>query len=492
MKNILIIYVERIVQVVVGLLISYFVINYFTSNEYGIYKYIMSIVNIFVIFILLGFNIANVRYIPEYLINNTYSKINYQILVFTTIQIFILGISLLLFWYFYTNEYFKLNNNIEIIYLLLLVILNYMKSYFAESLLVAFSKRILLTYIRIVLYIIQFVIIYISIMQEVNIKEFIEYIVFYSFIETFILVITMLKVYKEEISTFHIKKFNLSKPYAVAINNYGFSIVNFFRDNAITIVVVSYLFDYTEVAYYSVALIIPNMIRSFTPSKIFAGLLIPEFVAQYNKTKKDLDIFNGINFISKINLIFLIPAIIYSVFLYQFIIENYFSLDYANNTNLLAIILFINILFLSYLDLNILLSNILEKSHLVLKINILSISNILFLFLFHSFGRYSIGISNLISTFFTVIVFWFVLRNIYNMKIEFNFFNKNILFYSVILLISSFLIFNINIYLYMILFPIIVVVGWLILVKTTFFLDFEKEFIFNKLIKNKKLRGYYE
>ena len=257
-------------------------------------------------------------------------------------------------------------------------------------------------------------------------------------------------------------------------------VVNFLRDNAATIIVVTYLFDYHEVAYYSIALILPNILRGFSPSKVFSGLIMPEFVKKYKINNDKQVVFDGLNFMSKLNLIFLIPAIIYSIFMYQFVIESFFSFEYSKNTFHLSMFLFINVLFLSYLDLNILASNILEKSNLVFKLKLFSISNIVLLVALSEIGRLSIGIANLVSTFLTVIAFWIVLKKHFNNRINFYFIRKEILIYTLVLLATSILLYRINIYIYMIIFLIFSIIVIYYIIKSDFISNEEKVFLKNK------------
>jgi len=292
--------------------------------------------------------------------------------------------------------------------------------------------------------------------------------------------IGLASIYKNMVPTNKIKKFKIAKQLTYSFHNYGFMVVNFLRDNAATIIVVTYLFDYHEVAYYSIALILPNILRGFSPSKVFSGLIMPEFVKKYKINNDKQVVFDGLNFMSKLNLIFLIPAIIYSIFMYQFVIESFFSFEYSKNTFHLSMFLFINVLFLSYLDLNILASNILEKSNLVFKLNLFSISNIVLLVALSEIGRLSIGIANLVSTFLTVIAFWIVLKKHFNNRINFYFIRKEILIYTLVLLATSILLYRINIYIYMIIFLIFSIIVIYYIIKSDFISNEEKVFLKNK------------
>jgi O-antigen/teichoic acid export membrane protein len=488
LKEAFIIYFERIVNVFTGFLLSYLVINYFSQNDYGIYKYVMSLGSLFIVFAMLGFNLANIRFIPEYILHKEYKKINYQIFYFAVIQIAFIIVSLITVYILYINKILQIDNQIDIRYLYVIFIGYYIKSYFAESLLVAFSKRIILTYLRIILYFIQVIIIYYAIYNNVNIKDFIYYVMLFSIIEAFVLTLGIISVYKKLIPSFTFNKFNLNKQYNYSFNNYGFIIVNFLRDNAATIVVVSYLFNYTEVAYYSVALIIPNIVRGFSPSKVFSGLIMPEFVKKYKQNGEEQEIFDGLNFMGKINIIFLIPAVIYSIFMYQFVISTFFSMDYAINSFHLSIFLFLNIVLMSYLDLNLLASNILEKSDLVFKLNLFSISNIVLLLILSELGRISIGIANLLSTFFTVFAFWIVLQKYFQNRINFYFLNKEIIIYFIVLLAFSFGLYLFNIYVYMIVFLIVSMIAILYIIKSNFINTQERKFLQSKLPQ--KIKGW--
>ena len=489
LKEFVIIYVERIIQVLVGFVITYLIVNYFNANDYGVYKYVLSLSAMFVLLVLLGFNATNVRYIPAFLLHNDYAKINYQVLLFTVIQFVLVVATLSVLYYLINSELIDISDGIATSYLFLFFVFNYLKAYFGESLLVAFSKRLLLTYIRIFLYFVQLSLICFAVVEESNIQEFVFYLMIISGVEFFLLGLGALSVYVKQLPDATVEKFDLKNQFSYSFNNYGFSWVNFLRDNAATVIVVSYLYSYTEVAYYSVALIIPNIVRSFSPSKVFSGLVMPEFVKRYSLSGDEAVVFDGLGFLSKINLLFLVPAILYSCFLYTFIVESFFGLDYAVNSFSLSLFLFINILFLSYLDINLLAANIFERSNLVLNINLLSVSNILLLFLLSDVGRESIGFSNLASTFLTVIGFWFVFGRIYKRKINFNFFEKNVLVFFGGLLAISAVLYSVSLYLYMFLFPVVALFGVFFMTRTSFFQEFERDFIRGRFALYARVEG---
>ncbi|WP_210397609.1 hypothetical protein [Motiliproteus sediminis] len=488
MKEISVIYIERILQVSVGFFITYMVVNYFDPSDYGVYKYVVSLGSMFLILVLLGFNFANIRYIPEYLLRKEFGKIFFQVGLFAIIQCVLIVVVMAVVYTLHKNEIIGFDKRISIIMLSVLCLLYYIKSYFCESLYVALSKRLRLTYFRILLYFIQFAIVYFAIkVNFVDIKEFLIYIVAFSGVEVLVLSFGLLLILRRILPGLSVESFSLKEHFSYATNNYGFSWTNFLRDNAATIVLVSYLFEFTEVAYYSVALIIPNIVRSFSPSKIFSGFLMPEYVKSYARDDDKSVVFDGLNFMGKLNLLFLIPALIYSFLMFHPVIEALFGVEYAKNSIYLGAFLFLNILALSYLDLNLLLANIIKRSDLVLKINMLSVSNVVIIIFLHEMGNISIGIANLSSTILTVFVFWLTVGKIYSDRINFHLFSKEIVSYIVAISIFSLIVFNLSVKLYAVVFILVSPVIAILVIKSKFFNIDERESI--KKMFPSKIKG---
>lgn len=488
MKSPIIIYLERVINLGAGLLISYLVINYFSSSDYGVYKYLLSFASIFTTFVILGFNVTNARYIPEYLVQKDFRKINYQVVSFFFLQLIVVILSITIIYLLRSFDFIKISDKIESIPLLAISVLQYLKYYLAESILVAFSKRMKLTYLRIILLFTQLAIIYVAIFMESNIVEFIKYVLFFSIFETTVLLFGAFSTYKKVVPLFKVEKFSLFKQYKYSLNNYGFMICNLLRDNAATIVAVAYLFNYNQVSYYSVALIIPNIVRGFSPSKVFSGLILPEFVKKYKKNGEKGAVFDGLNLMAKINIIFLVPAVIYAVFMFEFVIGKFFGEEYVVNSFHLSLFLFLNVIFLSYLDLNIMASNILERSDIVFKLNLFSVSNIVLLVGLNEYGAISIGVANVLSTVLTVFSFWLVLKKHFRKRINFYFVNKEILIYLSVLLVISYLLYIINIYFYLVGFLLISFISAICLVRSEFINTSEREFLKQNLPK--KIKGY--
>ena len=475
-------------QVFFGLFTTYILVNNFDASEYGLYKYMLSFSATFILFAMLGFNFSNIRFIPEYLSRGEYGKINGQLLIFSVIHVIVLFISILVMLLLYENGLIKINNQINITCLFLIIIFNFFKYFFSESILCSFSKRLMLTYFRIGIYVIQFgIVMYAVLMRDVNFEKYVFYYTLSAAIEFLILFSGVLFVYPSVVREKCVTNINSKMVYRHAWNNYGFTIVNYLRDNAVTIILVSYLFGFTEVSYYSMALIIPNVIRTFTPSKVFSGFIVPQYVRKYNKTGDDNIIFDGLNLLSKINVIYLVPAIIYSIFMYKTVIGLAFGDIYVENSYVLSLFIFGNVFFLSFFDVNLLLLNIIKRSDLVFKLNLLSAINIFIILTYHEYGQFVIGIGNLTSTFLTVLSFWIVINKIYKKRIEFNFIDIKVFLYVVFLLSISLMLNDINKIIYSIIFLPLSLYAAVLLMKSTFLNDQEYSVVV-KIIP-KKLRA---
>jgi O-antigen/teichoic acid export membrane protein len=403
----MIIYLERLVQLISSILITYWLVNFFTPEDYGVYRIILSFSALIVMATLLGFNQANIRYIPEYLLKGDISKVNYQVKAYLTIQLFIFILVSIGLIYLNRTSYIQLDDRLILSSLLILALLNFLKSFIGESLHIAFSKRIQLTKIRIFLNIFQIVLMYVFVHDgRFGIVELQSLLVFYAAAEVLALLFGVKIFYPKSKKSIQSHRSEIRSTFRYSINNYGFVWVNFLRDNAATALIVSLIFGFREVALYSIALIIPNIVRNFTPSKVFSGLLMPYYINANNIIEGDSKLGDGMDLIAKLNVLYLIPACLYSIYMYTWIIERYFGYEYSNPTFLLSIFLFVNIAILSYVDVAALKLNLLERSGLLFIINIASISNILFLIVFSNYGLISIGIANFVSTLITVVLLY--------------------------------------------------------------------------------------
>jgi len=403
----MIIYVERLVQLISSILITYWLVNFFSPEDYGVYRIVLSSAALIVLATLLGFNQANIRYIPEYLLQDDIFKVHYQVKTYLIIQIFVFILLSTILIYLNNRSYLELDDRLILSSLLVLALLNLFKSYLGESLHIAFSKRIQLTRIRIFLNIFQLVLIYTFVNNSnFGITELQLLLVFYAVIEVLALLYGVKIFYPINVSGNNSYPFEIRSTLRYSINNYGFVWVNFLRDNAATSIMTSLIFGFREVALYSIALIIPSIVRNFTPSKVFSGLLMPYYIKENDIVDGDSKLGDGMDLMAKLNVLDLIPACLYSIYMYTWIIERFFGFEYSNPTFFLSIFLFANIAILSYVDVSALKLNLLKRSGMLFTINIASTSNILLLILLSRYGLISIGIANFISTFITVILLY--------------------------------------------------------------------------------------
>lgn len=376
------------------------------------------------------------------------------------------------------DKIINLPPKIDELLLFALCFLAFIKCYLGESLHIAFSRRGRLTKIRIVLYIIHLLVIgYAVLFRKVTIVELQNYLLMYAFVEVILLLSSISQVHKAQVGTKEIIKTNLSETYAYAAYNYGYSWSNFARDNAATVLIVAYLFTFNEVAYYSVALLIPNMVRGFTPSKVFAGFLMPSFVKKYTKYDDPSQIFTGLNFIGKLNILYLVPAVVFCIFNYDFFIEWFFDQQYLNQTSSIVIFFFMNITILAFIDLFVLSANVFNKANLVFKVNLASISNIFLLFILQEFGIVSIGISNFLSTLLTVFIFWHTTKKNWQSTIRIYLLDYRVFIYASSLSLMFFILNFLPSVIYLVLTFLIAVLSMYMFVNTSFFSSADKDLL---------------
>lgn len=480
----MLIYLERVVQLLSGILITYWLVNHFTADDYGVYRYILSISSLLVMVSLLGFNAANVRYIPEYIAKDKDYLINHQVKAYFLIQLAVFALITILVGASIWAEIVDVDQRVIVTVVLLIAFFNYIKSYIGESLHVAFSKRQQLTKIRIFLNVVQLAIIYVFISsEESSIQNLQYYLAFYSSVEVVALLYGVRLFYKRTTPGDTSSPESIKHTLNYASYNYGFTWVNFLRDNAATSIMVAYLFSFKEVALYAVALIIPNIIRNFTPSKVFSGLIIPIYIKQHIATGNSTPVFAGMSLMARLNVLYLIPACLYSIYLYQWIIGKYFGAEYSNSTYWLSLFLFANVAILSYVDLGAVLLNILDKASLLFKVNILSATNILFLYLLHSGGVLSIGVSNLLSTMLTVGFLYIFIVKVFGKPIATGFECFHIFRYALFIFVGFFLLFQLGEVLFLTLAPLYAAFIFIVIVRSTYFDNVERAAIRNALPK---------
>ncbi|MGR5557315.1 hypothetical protein ACQKQC_13540 [Vibrio fortis] len=482
MKDIVFIYFERIFQTLVGLFVTYLLVNTFSSQDYGLYKYVLSFSSTFVIFCLLGFNFSNIRFIPEYLINKDFLKINYQLFFLISINLIVAILAIVSINVLIIYDVFELDGGLSDNILSSILVLNIIKYIVTESIFYAFSKRIELTKIRIFSYLILLLINIVSILiYRVDIYTYLNFYAVFCFIESAILAYFAIRLHAKSVGTFKFKKFKLNTVIEHAKNNYGFTIVNYLRDNALTILLISYVFGYDDVSYYAIALIIPNVIRTFTPSKVFSGFIVPLYVKKYHESNEIKCIFDGVGLISKFNVIYLIPSIIFSLFMYQYVITSAFGVEYYENSWNLSLFLFANIFLMSLFDLNLVALNVLKRSDLVFKINILSVSNVLIIILFNEYGQAVIGLGNLISTLLTITCFWIVTHNVFGYRLSTYILSPKLVTYSIFMLIISYYLIDFGWVVYSIVFLVVAFLMTVLIIRSDFIENEERSVIMKVL-----------
>ena len=393
-------------QLAANLTCTYLLVNYFAPGDFGAYKLVASLSAAFVVVLMCGLNIANVRYFPEYLSNQNY--IARQLYVFAILQIgiwlaFIIFVDIVDF-----DSYFNLDERVSIWMVVVLTLFAYLKAYFGESLHVAFQRRTRLTQIRLLLYIIQlssvaWFVLYVT----GDVVDFVKLIVLLAALEFLILGTSSAQIIFKAPSDQSINSSggpNWREVFHFSIGQYGFSVVNFLRDQAFSIILLATLFSIAEVGFYAVALIVPTLVKNFTPSKVFGGLLIPALVGQWSAEKPSSDFHSALRFLNKINLVILVPSIMLCVALLEDIITVAFGEEYTSQTFLIAVPLLLTVIVYGLIDIYVIDLTVQKRSKILFYTNLSSVAHLFFVYAFSDFGVVVAGISTLVSGFITVTI----------------------------------------------------------------------------------------
>lgn len=102
-----------------------------------------------------------------------------------------------------------------------------------------------------------------------------------------------------------------------------------FREYSVDHFVISYFLGPTQVAFYGVAIAIPKMMLSISPGRMLHGVLLPTFVKRYEESGSFAEVKRGYVLLQKINIVLLLPAILSLLIFVPELIELVYSEKYV-------------------------------------------------------------------------------------------------------------------------------------------------------------------
>jgi O-antigen/teichoic acid export membrane protein len=360
----IIIYIERLLCAISGLILSTVIVKFVSENYYGEVKSFLAYSELLKVIYSLGLGAMLIRFFP--IINSiTETKKIIKKVVFLT-SIFSLVFSCIL--------YFSGKSTLE---LLLLAFFYMAKSIWFEPFLISMNKRNVVAIIRSMSYLMQMSIICILISLDISENITLAYVVI-MFIEFNVLLLYFFSIgncvnnYSPQLPNIDIKK--MAK---YAGGSYISSIVMLTSSASIKVVLISIYSSAEMVAMFALAAVFPNLIRSFSPAKILLGYLFPRMLkriagnnlSDFTKLRLSL-LYSYNNYFLVISSCFLI---LLSPYIYSFLYNKQLNSDFV----LLISILCCSNLTLQFLDLHEALAAIKTKSGIFIYISLFSIVSLL-------------------------------------------------------------------------------------------------------------------
>jgi len=319
-KKVIVVYIERLILAIGAFVISALLARTLPPSTYGIYKLVPSILIIITYIVSFGLETSVARFIPEFLLHKKTIQINQLIIFAVLIRIVILLVVFMAFIAF-GNKFSVIINAPSIYDYLLVIIFPYIffsliNNILGRALLVGYSQRHTVGYVNICSKLIMVLMIVWLAIARKGLKETISILLITAFIEFLVYFPIALSKYFQNKKT-HLEINNKSEPFPFrrivkfGLFNQLFQGGQIFREYAIDNFIISYLSNTYSVALYGVAVIIPGIIRNFTPGRMLEGILLPILVKKYEKNKSYDDMIWVYILMQKITLMIIIPTAIF-------------------------------------------------------------------------------------------------------------------------------------------------------------------------------------
>lgn len=313
-KGSFVVYIEQFVIAGAGLLISALLARSLSTDEFGIYKLVASILTFTSYVTSFGLETTLSRYIPSFVVKESYSLVNKVLGWALAIRGTAIGLLFVIITLF-RDEFGSIFNAEPIFGSLYIIVVPYISltlinGIVGNGLLIGYSQRHVLGYVRIIskLLVVAFVV-YLALTGQ-GLFFAISILLMAAIVEFFIYLWFFTKRYLENKHKFKISEnryLPIKKIRSFSIYNWLFKSGQVFREYSVDQFVISYFLNTTQVAFYGVAIAIPSMMRSFSPGRMLQGVLLPTFVKKFEKKGTIDSVLPGYLLLQKVNLAILMP-----------------------------------------------------------------------------------------------------------------------------------------------------------------------------------------
>ena len=306
----------KIFQMSSGLITSVLLTRYLTLREYGCYRFIYSISAVLNYLTSCGIESTLLRYIPEYIEQKNYRKINGLLICAVSLRILTLSIFLGSTWIwrdlFFNTFHFPDFLIHWYFFVCLFIFLSQAHAIFGLTLISAFLEQKLLSIIESIAIMIRLLSIGIVIYFDLKIYGVIIYLItvegllFLSYAAYAIK--KGLKNDKQDISSQCALQLDFKRIFRFASYSYFLSATSLIREFAIDNFIIAHYLDMKQVAIYSLATGIMEFTSNFNPSMFLKNIVNYVFVRKFTANNKLEKLAYGNELLIKISAFIIIPA----------------------------------------------------------------------------------------------------------------------------------------------------------------------------------------
>ena len=453
LKGFTVVFTVNIIAAFIGYLIRIVLARNLTIAEYGLFFAVFTLINFLAIFNNLGMGQAIVKYIPDFLVKKKQDKITSTVLITIGVHIatfVILGILLLIFADFLAINYFKTRLAVPILLLFILVMLFSNLRTLLRSIYQAFQRMSTFALIYLAENIIVLILLLVFFLFQKNI-----FLVIYAHIAAYVIVLIIFSLLlfhvfkffkhklarKKELKQLTKKLFKFGIP--VMLMGIG-SIVILYTDT----LVLTYFRSLTEVGIYNV--VVPTVMMLMFFGKSIQSVIFPMTSELWaRKKKKYLE--KGLVMLEKYSFVIIIPAALIVLAFAKIFLTLLFGPQYAIGAATMQILI-VGVIFLAIYTINSGIFSAIGKPEVATKILLQGalINFVLNLLVIPKLGMLGAGITSLITYLYVFIVSVIKLRRFIKVSIPWLNWIKTFgagLLMLVSMFILKIVLFNINIYL---------------------------------------------
>lgn len=331
-------YGERLTITVTSLLLSVLLVRFLTTDDFGIYKLALGAVTITTYLASFGLEAIVCRFVPELLATRSHRTVLKLIGLTALLRTATLLCFLPLLYSFRQpiGTLFNATRLFEEHYIILagLIALYLLTQLLGPALLVGHSERHIAAYVRIGNDLLLLAGLGLGLLYGYKIRGVLLIMLGVSAVQFITYIFLALPKVATYISSPRLSQSSSEHPSAASIIKFG--IYNYFwqggqvfREFTVDNYVISAVRSVTEVAYYSVAAILPTLLYAFTPGRVLYGVILPELSRRFTLSNSHAELDEWYRFLQKLNILVLTPFLLIFLFFTPEVIASIYGEAYT-------------------------------------------------------------------------------------------------------------------------------------------------------------------